>query len=65
VHEDHNYYFSYTTLKTLIKKHGYRIKRCIVYYWPSNDDTGAELFAMIKINPFFGEGLIFLMDCIL
>jgi len=31
VHPDHNYWFSYKTLDTLMKKNGYRVKEILVY----------------------------------
>lgn len=62
VHADHNYYFSYVTLKTLIEKHGFALKECTVYYWPTDDEIGRELLKLIAIHPLFGEGLIFRME---
>lgn len=38
VHPDHNFYFSYTTLSTLLKKCGYQV---IEFYWYSNPSTRA------------------------
>jgi hypothetical protein len=31
VHHDHNYWFSYNTITTLIKKHGYEVRDVVVY----------------------------------
>lgn len=59
VHEDHNYYFSYTTLKKLIEKHGFYLNHAAVYYWPSDDEVGRVLQSAMDSNPFFAEGLIF------
>lgn len=59
VHPDHNYYFSYVTLKALIEKHGFKLLECAGYYWPTNDEIGRELEQLIARQPFFAEGLIF------
>lgn len=59
VHEDHNYYFSYVTLKKLIEKHGYRLNQAALYYWPSDDEVGRAAQLAMATNPFFAEGLIF------
>lgn len=62
VHEDHNYYFSYVTLKALIEKHGFKLNRAAVYYWPSKDEIGEEMERLISLNPFFAEGLMFMIE---
>lgn len=62
VHEDHNYYFSYVTLKALIEKNGFKLNRAAVYYWPSNDEIGDEMERLIALNPFFAEGLMFMIE---
>lgn len=58
VHPDHNYYYSPTTLKTLLGKHGFELSRLVMYYWPTNDDLGQELEKMVQSCPYYAEGLI-------
>ncbi|MBM3329444.1 MAG: glycosyltransferase [Calditrichaeota bacterium] len=62
VHEDHNYYYSYTTLKTLARKHGWRTDRCICYYWHGTKEESAILMQRLKASPFYCDGLIFLLS---
>ncbi|MBO8161962.1 MAG: glycosyltransferase [Thermosipho sp. (in: Bacteria)] len=59
VHEDHKYYFSYQTLKTLLESHGFKIKKWGVYTWIYNNTKfQKELSTLLKANPFWAEGLI-------
>ncbi len=58
VHPDHNCYFSVTTLATLLRKHGFRIERLLMYYWPSDDDAGREFADILRACPYYGEGII-------
>lgn len=58
VHPDHNYYFSATTLKAVMDKHGFEIKRLLLYYWPTDDELGRQMTAILKSCPYYGEGLI-------
>ncbi|MCK4606505.1 MAG: glycosyltransferase [candidate division Zixibacteria bacterium] len=58
VHPDHNCYYSVTTLATLLRKHGFRIERLLMYYWPSNDATGREFADILRACPYYGEGII-------
>ncbi len=58
VHPDHNCYYSATTLTTLLRKHGFRIERLLMYYWPSDDAIGREFVDMLRACPYYGEGII-------
>ncbi|MDX9858445.1 MAG: glycosyltransferase [candidate division Zixibacteria bacterium] len=59
VHPDHNYYYSPTTLKTLLRKHGFDIRRLVMYYWPTDDEVGRELQKMVTTScPYYAEGMI-------
>lgn len=61
IHSDHNYYFSPTTLKTILSKHGFGIDRLVMYYWPTNDPIGKELQNFVTNNPYYAEGMIALI----
>ncbi|MCB2230989.1 glycosyltransferase [bacterium] len=59
VHPDHNYYYSPTTLKTLLGKHGFDLQRLVMYYWPTDDEIGRELHKIVTTScPYYAEGLI-------
>jgi 2-polyprenyl-3-methyl-5-hydroxy-6-metoxy-1,4-benzoquinol methylase len=58
IHPDHNYYFSPTTLKTILLKHGFSIERLVMYYWPTNDPVGMDLQKFVTQNPYYAEGMI-------
>ena len=58
VHPNHNYYYSPTTLKTLLEKHGLTLERLVMYYWLTDDEVGRELQQVIKNCPYYAEGLI-------
>jgi len=58
VHPDHNFYFSPTTLETLLRKHGFKTIDQILYYWPTDDALGHELRNVLKQSPYLAEGLI-------
>lgn len=59
VHPDHNYYYSPTTLKTLLTKHGFELRRLVMYYWPTDDEVGRELEKLVTTScPYYAEGLI-------
>ncbi|MBD3402628.1 glycosyltransferase, partial [candidate division GN15 bacterium] len=58
VHPDHNYYYSPTTLKTLLGKHGLELARLVMYYWPTEDDLGRELDKMVRSCPYYAEGML-------
>ncbi|MGD8834529.1 MAG: methyltransferase domain-containing protein [Desulfobacteraceae bacterium] len=58
IHPDHNYYFSPTTLKTILMKHGFSIERLVMYYWKTNGPIGQELQKVVTANPYFAEGMI-------
>jgi glycosyltransferase involved in cell wall biosynthesis len=61
VHEDHNCYFSYTTLRALVAKHGYEVAEAVAYYWPLPDEIGRRHRELMATNPYFADGLIFLL----
>lgn len=63
VHPDHNYYFSPTTLTTLLNKHGFDIKRLLMYYWPSNDSFGRQYEKILERSPYLAEGIIAVIKC--
>ncbi len=58
VHPDHNYYYSPTTLKTLLEKHGLILDRLVMYYWLTDDELGRELQRAVKNCPYYAEGMI-------
>jgi glycosyltransferase involved in cell wall biosynthesis len=58
IHPDHNYYFSPTTLRTILYKHGFSVERLVMYYWPTNDLIGKELQKFVTNNPYYAEGMI-------
>lgn len=58
VHPDHNCYFSPTTLTTLLEKHGFEIKRMLMYYWPIDDEIGRQMSQILKSSPYYAEGII-------
>lgn len=57
VHPDHNYYFSYRTLKTLVEKQGLRVVE-IYYYQVLNTPTDRFMSPLKKIWPNLADGLI-------
>lgn len=100
VHPDHNYWFSWKTLSTLLQKHGYRVCEEAIYSYgvfnwatfrkevqklfgyfigkkvkTSREDDLSETMTHVvlnilsfpvrlflyKLNPFFGEGLMFVI----
>jgi len=64
VHPDHNCYFSPTTLKTLLAKHGFDIARLLLYWWPTDDETGRNMARVLPNCPYYAEGLIAIIrDC--
>jgi len=58
VHPDHNYYFSYSTIRTLLRKHGFVITDQVSYYWPTDDSIGKDIKKVVSNNPHFAEGII-------
>lgn len=59
VHPDHNCYYSPTTLKTLLGKHGFAMQRLVMYYWPTDDEVGRELHNIVTTScPYYAEGMI-------
>lgn len=62
VHRDHNFWFSPTTLKTLLKKHGFKIREMMLYYWPTEDPIGQELKEILPSNPYVAEGIIVIVN---
>jgi len=62
VHPDHNYYFSYSTLKALLEKHNFEIEKFVMYYWPSDDEFGFKYRQLLSQNPYMAEGIIALIN---
>ncbi len=62
VHPDHNCYYSLVTLTTLLNKHGFIIKRQLMYYWPGNDEFGRAYEKVLEKNPYLAEGLIVIVN---
>lgn len=58
VHPDHRYYFSPTTLKTLLGAYGLSIAKQVLYYWPSDDAFGNAFEKLLDRCPYFAEGII-------
>jgi len=58
VHPDHNYYFSCSTIRTLLRKHGFIITDQVFYYWPTDDSIGKDIKEVLGNNPHFAEGMI-------
>ncbi|HHI02309.1 MAG TPA: glycosyltransferase [candidate division Zixibacteria bacterium] len=58
VHPDHNCYFSLVTLKTLLNKHGFDIRRHLLYYWPSDNNFGRKYEQILDRSPYLAEGII-------
>lgn len=58
VHPDHNCYFSLTTLTTILNKHGFEMKRHLMYYWPSDDVFGQKYEKILDKSPYLAEGII-------
>ncbi len=58
VHPDHNHYYSVTTLSTLLRKHGFDIKRMLMYYWPTDDELCEQLKRVLPSCPYLAEGII-------
>jgi len=58
VHEDHNCWFSPTTLKTLLSKSGLDIKELLLYYWEQQGTGGLELTKLLTSKPYLAEGII-------
>jgi len=62
VHSDHNYYFSYYTIKQLIEKHGLKCDN--IYYYQEVNGKGLSLildrlfYVMSLIFPSLSDGLI-------
>ena len=81
VHPDHNYWFSWKTLSTLLIKNGYRIEETLVYSFAEwrlgslknniREEKSCSFLKTIigflirrylyKKNPFFADGLIFVV----
>ena len=57
VHPDHNYWFSPTTLKTLLGKHGFEVRHAAMYYNRAADAIGLEFDRFMKTCPYYGDGL--------
>lgn len=62
VHPDHNYYFSLTTLTTILNKHGFDITRHLMYYWPSDDAFGQKYEKILNQSPYQAEGIIAIVN---
>lgn len=60
VHPDHKYYFSPTTLKTLLSSHGFTVLKHWLYYWPSDDAFGRDFENVLQACPYLAEGIIVL-----
>lgn len=58
VHPDHNYWFSPTTLRVLLEKHGLEIQRLVMYYNRCNDAFDRQFSELMKKNPYYGDGII-------
>ena len=58
VHEDHNFWFSPTTLKTLLSKSGLDIIELLMYYWKQQGTEGEKLTEMLTAKPYLAEGII-------
>lgn len=58
VHPDHNYWFSPSTLRVLLAKHGFEISRLVMYYNRCNDAFDRQFTEIMKRNPYYGDGLI-------
>lgn len=58
VHPDHNYWFSPSTLRVLLEKHGFEISRLVMYYNRCNDAFDRQFTETMKRNPYYGDGLI-------
>jgi glycosyltransferase involved in cell wall biosynthesis/2-polyprenyl-3-methyl-5-hydroxy-6-metoxy-1,4-benzoquinol methylase len=58
IHPDHNYWFSPTTLRVLLDKHGFEISRLVMYYNRCNDAFDRQFTETMKKNPYYGDGLI-------
>ena len=62
VHEDHNYYFSYRTLKQLLERTGFSCEE--IYYYQDIEGRGLALLldrtlsAMTHLRPLWSDGLI-------
>ena len=61
VHPDHHFYFSPTTLRTLLEKHGFSILTLALYYWQTNDEFGRMFETILQNNPYMAEGVIALL----
>ncbi len=64
VHPDHNYWFSPTTLKTLLIKTGFEITKSAIYYYRSDDAFGREFDGFMKTCPYYGEGIAVLAKAV-
>jgi len=64
VHPDHNYWFSPTTLRTLLVKHGFEIKRTAMHYWRGDDPIGREFENFMKTCPYYGDGIVVVVRAI-
>ncbi|MCP4703486.1 MAG: glycosyltransferase [candidate division Zixibacteria bacterium] len=62
VHPDHNYYFSLTTLTTILNKHGFDVKSHLMYYWPGNDEFGQKYEKLLDKSPYLAEGIIAIVN---
>lgn len=77
VHPDHNYYFSYVTLKVLLQKFLLTVKDISLYNTPYVEIKGFsytsirgllhqyDIRRQIKRSPFLSEGLIFIVEPVL
>ncbi|MFH1686841.1 MAG: tetratricopeptide repeat protein [bacterium] len=58
VHPDHNYWFSPTTLKTLLGKHGLEVRRMLMYYYRGGDEIGRKFDQIMKDHAHYGDGIM-------
>ena len=61
VHPDHTCWFSSNTIRTLLTRHGFEIRRMLMYYYPGDDPIGQQQFRLMKECPYYGDGLILLV----
>ena len=60
VHPDHNYWFSFHTLTTLLAKHGYAVAELLTYAFRSRRRTLTRPVGtwLLRRNAFWGDGVI-------
>lgn len=60
IHPDHTYYFSHTTLRTLVHRFGYTQKDAVSYRLPNNKPLMPYIVERVAtwVSPNLGEGII-------